>query len=217
MRVSPFRDPRIKDYVHLPAAYRSLSRLSSAQSAKASAPRPSSLDHSFVRSPLRSDTQWIFCLLHVAFCPRQSTQGLPSSGLLSFLVLSLLSMFASGKTLIRTLPFRAWSSVLSDCLSFERLPSGFRSPLNVFLLLCVSCMFPCMSCKIVSYMRFSRCIPVFPVIGRFRPFIYTASSVLLSGISFRTPSLLHAFVFKVLAATCSPTPSPVQYHRPYAS
>ena len=134
-----------------------------------------------------------------------------------FYVLSLLSMFASGKTLIRTLPFRAWSSVLSDCLSFERLPSGFRSPLNVFLLLCVSCMFPCMSCKIVSYMRFSRCIPVFPVIGRFRPFIYTAFSVLLSGISFCTPSLLHAFVFKVLAATCSPTPSPVQYHRPYAS
>ena len=78
-----------------------------------------------------------------------------------FYVLSLLSMFASGKTLIRTLPFRAWSSVLSDCLSFERLPSGFRSPLNVFLLLCVSCMFPCMSCKIVSYMRFSRCIRLF--------------------------------------------------------
>ncbi len=45
MRVSPFRNPRITDHVHLPAAYRSLSRLSSAQSAKASAPRPSSLDH----------------------------------------------------------------------------------------------------------------------------------------------------------------------------
>ena len=44
MRVSPFRNPRITDYVHLPAAFRSLSRLSSAQSAKASAPRPSSLD-----------------------------------------------------------------------------------------------------------------------------------------------------------------------------
>ena len=45
VRVSPFRNPRITDHVHLPAAYRSLSRLSSAQSAKASAPRPSSLDH----------------------------------------------------------------------------------------------------------------------------------------------------------------------------
>ena len=40
MRVSPFRYPRIDGYVLLPAAFRSLSRLSSAQSAKASAPRP---------------------------------------------------------------------------------------------------------------------------------------------------------------------------------
>ena len=35
-RVSPFRDLRIKGYLLLPAAYRSLSRLSSALSAKAS-------------------------------------------------------------------------------------------------------------------------------------------------------------------------------------
>ncbi len=43
-RVSPFRNPRLLGYVHLPAAYRSLSRLSSAPSAKASVLRPSSLD-----------------------------------------------------------------------------------------------------------------------------------------------------------------------------
>ena len=35
-QVSPFRDPRIEGYLHLPAAFRSLSRLSSALSAKAS-------------------------------------------------------------------------------------------------------------------------------------------------------------------------------------
>ena len=35
-QVSPFRDPRITGYLLLPAAYRSLSRLSSAPSAKAS-------------------------------------------------------------------------------------------------------------------------------------------------------------------------------------
>ncbi len=35
-RVSPFRNPRLSGYVHLPTAYRSLSRLSSAPSAKAS-------------------------------------------------------------------------------------------------------------------------------------------------------------------------------------
>ena len=38
-RVSPFRHPRIKVYLPLPAAFRSLSRLSSALSAKASALR----------------------------------------------------------------------------------------------------------------------------------------------------------------------------------
>ena len=43
-RVSPFRNLRIKGYLLLPEAYRSLSRLSSALSAKASALRPSSLD-----------------------------------------------------------------------------------------------------------------------------------------------------------------------------
>ena len=37
-RVSPFRDPWIAGYLLLPMAYRSLSRLSSALSAKASAP-----------------------------------------------------------------------------------------------------------------------------------------------------------------------------------
>ena len=40
-RVSPFRNPWIKDYLHLPKAYRSLSRLSSALSAKASTLRSS--------------------------------------------------------------------------------------------------------------------------------------------------------------------------------
>ena len=43
-RVPPFRDLRIDGYLLLPAAYRSLSRLSSALSAKASALRPYSLD-----------------------------------------------------------------------------------------------------------------------------------------------------------------------------
>ena len=39
-RVVPFGNPRIKDYLHLPAAYRSLSRPSSPPRAKASAMRP---------------------------------------------------------------------------------------------------------------------------------------------------------------------------------
>ena len=43
-RVSPFRNLRVKDYLHLTVAYRSLSRLSSALSAKASTLRSFSLD-----------------------------------------------------------------------------------------------------------------------------------------------------------------------------
>ena len=45
MWVSPFRDPRLSGYLLLPAAFRSLSRLSSALSAKASSLRPFLLDH----------------------------------------------------------------------------------------------------------------------------------------------------------------------------
>ena len=44
MWVSPFRYPRIYAHLQLPEAFRSLSRLSSAPSAKAFALRPSSLD-----------------------------------------------------------------------------------------------------------------------------------------------------------------------------
>ena len=43
-RVPPFRHPRLNGYLLLPAAFRSLSRLSSALSAKASALRSSSLN-----------------------------------------------------------------------------------------------------------------------------------------------------------------------------
>ena len=43
-RVSPFRHPRINAYVQLPAAFRSLSRLSSAPSARASTLRPTMLN-----------------------------------------------------------------------------------------------------------------------------------------------------------------------------
>ena len=52
MRVSPFRDLRINGYLLLPEAFRSLSRLSSALSAKASTLRSSSFDL-FIRMRLR--------------------------------------------------------------------------------------------------------------------------------------------------------------------
>ena len=63
-RVSPFRDLRIKGYLLLPEAYRSLSRLSSALSAKASTLRSYMLDHNqnciFIHS---SRTDSVLCSL----------------------------------------------------------------------------------------------------------------------------------------------------------
>ena len=57
-RVSPFRNPRINGYLLLPAAYRSLSRLSSALSAKASALC------SFLLDLAMSTLRWSFQRLH---------------------------------------------------------------------------------------------------------------------------------------------------------
>ena len=55
-RVSPFRYPWIIGYLHLPAAFRSLSRLSSALSAKASTLRSLLLDLA------RVFTRWFSCI-----------------------------------------------------------------------------------------------------------------------------------------------------------
>ena len=52
--VSPFRYLRINGYLLLPEAFRSLSRLSSAPSAKASTLRSSLLDHHYVYSVIRN-------------------------------------------------------------------------------------------------------------------------------------------------------------------
>ena len=57
-RVSPFRDLRINGYLLLPEAFRSLSRLSSALSAKASTLRSSSFDL-FIRMRLRMGLKMI--------------------------------------------------------------------------------------------------------------------------------------------------------------
>ena len=66
-RVPPFRHPRIPGHLPLPAAFRSLSRLSSAPSAKASAPCPFLLDHAvpFPSTPSSGVPGFpVFLLLH---------------------------------------------------------------------------------------------------------------------------------------------------------
>ena len=64
MRVAPFGYLRIMTYLQLPAAFRSLSRPSSAPGAKASALRPNSLD------------QLLFDLLRFSFAVLARTRGL---------------------------------------------------------------------------------------------------------------------------------------------
>ena len=60
MWVSPFRDLRVIGYLLLTAAYRSLSRLSSALSAKASTLRSFMLDHVTSGAVFISDGHWKF-------------------------------------------------------------------------------------------------------------------------------------------------------------
>ena len=57
-QVSPFRNLRVNGYLLLTAAYRSLSRLSSALSAKASTLRSYKLNHSFDDS--FESSGWLF-------------------------------------------------------------------------------------------------------------------------------------------------------------
>ena len=64
MWVSPFRDLRINGYVLLPAAFRSLSRLSSALSAKASTLRSSSL---YLSIALAMAAALIYIALYMCF------------------------------------------------------------------------------------------------------------------------------------------------------
>ena len=64
MWVSPFRDLRVNGYLLLTAAYRSLSRLSSALSAKASTLRSSSLDLVAKMGFLRVMTTRIFMTVY---------------------------------------------------------------------------------------------------------------------------------------------------------
>ena len=82
--VSPFRHPRIDGYLLLPVAFRSLSRLSSALSAKASTLRSSSLDH---LTPIALVSAGFLCLLWLLLISFFLTASLAVSMSLSLRVL----------------------------------------------------------------------------------------------------------------------------------
>ena len=100
MWVSPFRDLRVNGYLLLTAAYRSLSRLSSALSAKASTLRSSSLDLVAIRS-----------------APVQSLQAVTS--------LALRDCSSSAKMgFLRTIQIRSVLAVSHSSFSFLRVDNG---------------------------------------------------------------------------------------------
>ena len=111
MWVSPFRDPRLSGYLLLPAAFRSLSRLSSALSAKASSLRPFLLDHLFMICRSRSSV-------------RIALRTWPL-GLSLVLVCCLFSFF------------RHLTMTASDVLSFTRLSSHRKASFTAPFLPCL--------------------------------------------------------------------------------
>ena len=154
MWVSPFRDLRINGYLLLPEAYRSLSRLSSALSAKASALCP-------------------FCLTFAFWYPSVGISGLDSHCLIdkiNYRCLPILRLYIKDIWLVNQIYMYAVFKV--------------RYWLNFYQ----------------SYKRKN----LFLLISLVKPVLYIYQTCV-------------CFFLFDLAATCSPTPSPVQYHRPLRS
>ena len=160
MRVSPFGHLRIKAYVRLPGAFRSLSRPSSAPSAKASALRSSSLDQS------------------VSFD------------------LFVLRFFA---VLARTL------------YGLSRMSAGLSRLLRSFVTLMITPRSMSLPQLLTSAASYSSCART----SAFQPEVHALQDYRIcgfqgaSGLSRPSPSVLRRLnTFFVLAATCSPMPSP---------
>ena len=107
-RVSPFRYLRIIGYVLLPEAFRSLSRLSSALSAKASTLRP----YYFNRS--RNDRISWFSVSSLMY-------SVTSAGFVFFhFPISLLTMKFEFLWCLDSFPFLKMNSIINSCMKFSR-------------------------------------------------------------------------------------------------
>ena len=159
MWVSPFRHLRLIGYLLLPEAFRSLSRLSSALSAKASTLRSLLLGHSDLIA-LTSDG---WCCLVCLFLHRCISTAPRFVSILRF-------------TYFRCFVYAVFK-VHKDASIFKNLKSSF-SHLAVL--------------SAIQTQKF-----------------FMLESLVKSPFTY--------FIFCNPAATCSPTPSPVQYHRPLRS
>ena len=182
-RVSPFRHPRIIGYLLLPAAFRSLSRLSSALSAKASALCPSLFD------------LFVF-FRHIALWRGPYSLILTVSRDSLFLMSFLLS---DNRCFLYSMQFSRY--ILTVLSPSGCLTATAQENLSFSVLLR-----PDILSHFIRYVR-----PAKPRLRFTR--LHQVSRTASKWIQSSSATRLHLISFS-LAATCSPTPSPVQYHRP---
>ena len=183
MRVSPFRNLRITGYLLLPEAFRSLSRLSSALSAKASALCPSLFD------------LFVF-FRHIALWRGPYSLILTVSRDSLFLMSFLLS---DNRCFLYSMQFSRY--ILTVLSPSGCLTATAQENLSFSVLLR-----PDILSHFTRYVR-----PAKPRLRFTR--LHQVSRTASKWIQSSSATRLHLISFS-LAATCSPTPSPVQYHRP---
>ena len=140
-RVVPFGNPRIKGHLHLPAAYRSLSRPSSPPRAKASAMRPCLLLglHSLTTGIYFQLLQLLLCLFqHVIdrfpFYRKSENSGLEPNCQPIFQLLFLyifIKQFRRYKRLLRAVPFEPFFRKSLQKGGVPAAPSGTATLLRL--------------------------------------------------------------------------------------
>ena len=214
MWVSPFRHLRIKGYLLLPVAFRSLSRLSSALSAKASTLRSFLLDLVYSFYSVRN---WVFAF--------NNADRIAS--ILNFRSFGLLFSDVLIKNLFIKIFCMKFSRYNSELRSHQKLLRNFRN-ISIFQCFCY-CLTECLSVirnlnvlKSLITGKTSFIRTTLPCWNRLAPGRLTLDARSICNKILAKKSLLPSnanilcLLFN-LAATCFPIPSPVQYHRPLRS
>ena len=214
MWVSPFRHLRIKGYLLLPVAFRSLSRLSSALSAKASTLRSFLLDLVYSFYSVRN---WVFAF--------NNADRIAS--ILNFRSFGLLFSDVLIKNLFIKIFCMKFSRYNSELRSHQKLLRNFRN-ISIFQCFCY-CLTECLS--VIRNLNVLKSL----ITGK-TSFIRTTlpcwNRLALGRLTLDARSICNKISAKKslissnanilcllfnLAATCFPIPSPVQYHRPLRS
>ena len=221
MWVSPFRYLRIKGYLLLPVAFRSLSRLSSALSAKASTLRSFLLDLVYSFYSVRN---WVFAFNNADRIA--SILNFRSFGLVVNFVYDILGCLDKKIIFIKIFCMK-FSRYNSELRSHQKLLRNFRN-IGIFQCFCY-CLTECLSVirnlnvlKSLITGKTSFIRTTLPCWNRLAPGRLTLDARSICNKILAKKSLISSnanilcLLFN-LAATCFPIPSPVQYHRPLRS